>query len=109
MDPGRGPARAGVRDAAPRGARDPFTFEAYADARDELGQRIWPRREESLNLAAAWMLQNSDRLISFAGQHAAAASDVDGPREPGDVGADRLPGGYEEADLHGRDRRLPAG
>jgi len=74
----------------------PFTFEVYADARNELGQRIWLRREESLNSAAAWMIQNSDRIIAFAARHAAAAAaatDVAGPREPGDVGADRLPGG----------------
>ena len=68
---------------------DPFTFEVYADARNELGQRIWLRREESLNSAAAWMIQNSARLIAFAARHAA----VDEPREPGDVSADRLPGG----------------
>ncbi|AWF98309.1 hypothetical protein [Clavibacter michiganensis] len=49
---------------------DPFTFEVYADARNELGQRIWLRREESLNSAAAWMIQNSDRLIAFAARHA---------------------------------------
>ncbi|AWF99835.1 hypothetical protein [Clavibacter michiganensis] len=52
---------------------DPFTFEVYADARNELGQRIWLRREDSLNSAAAWMIQNSDRLIAFAARHAAAA------------------------------------
>ncbi|AWF99845.1 hypothetical protein [Clavibacter michiganensis] len=90
---------------------DPFTFEVYADARNELGQRIWLRREESLNSAAAWMIQNSDRLIAFAARHAAApaAADVAELREPGDVGADRLPDGYEVVDLHGRARRLPAG
>jgi len=49
---------------------DPFTFGVYADARNELGQRIWLRREESLNSAAAWMIQNSDRLIAFAARHA---------------------------------------
>ncbi|MBT1636863.1 hypothetical protein [Clavibacter michiganensis] len=54
---------------------DPFTFEVYADARNELGQRIWLRREESLNSAAAWMIQNSDRLIAFAARHAAASSE----------------------------------
>ncbi|WP_316295624.1 hypothetical protein [Clavibacter michiganensis] len=70
---------------------DPFTFEVYADARNELGQRIWLRREESLNSAAAWMIQNSDRLIAFAARHAAASaatSDVAEPREPVDVGAE---------------------
>ncbi|OUE28905.1 hypothetical protein BFL35_16210 (plasmid) [Clavibacter michiganensis] len=73
---------------------DTFTFEVYADARNELGQRIWLRREQSLNSATAWLIQNSDRLIAFAGRHApAAAADVAGPREPGDVGADRLPDG----------------
>jgi hypothetical protein len=66
---------------------DPFTFEVYADARNELGQRIWLLSEESLNSAAAWMMQNSDRLIAFAARHAAASADVDGPREPGGVGA----------------------
>ncbi|GAB7304435.1 hypothetical protein MAFF212519_23140 [Clavibacter michiganensis] len=72
---------------------DPFTFEIYADAHNELGQRIWLRREESLNSAAAWMIQNSDRLIAFAARHAAAAADVAGPHGPGDVNAERLPGG----------------
>jgi hypothetical protein len=52
---------------------DPFTFEVYADARNPRGQRIWVRREESLNSAVAWMMQNSGRLIAFAAQHAAAA------------------------------------
>ncbi len=52
---------------------DPFTFEIYADARNARGQRIWVHREESLNSAVAWMMQNSDRLIVFAAQHAAAA------------------------------------
>ena len=52
---------------------DPFTYEVYADARNARGQRIWVRREESLNSAVAWMMQNSDRLIAFAAQHAAAA------------------------------------
>jgi len=52
---------------------DPFTFEIYADARNERGQRIWVRREESLNSAVAWMMQNSGRLIAFAAQHAATA------------------------------------
>jgi hypothetical protein len=45
---------------------DPFTFEIYADARNAHGQRIWVRREESLNSAVAWMMQNADRLVSFA-------------------------------------------
>jgi hypothetical protein len=45
---------------------DPFTFEVYADARNSRGQRIWVRREESLNSAVAWMMQNADRLVSFA-------------------------------------------
>ncbi|MDO4039272.1 hypothetical protein [Clavibacter michiganensis] len=52
---------------------DTFTFEVYADARNARGQRIWVRSEESLNSAVAWMMQNSDRLIAFAAQHAAAA------------------------------------
>ncbi|MFH6681128.1 hypothetical protein [Clavibacter michiganensis] len=51
---------------------DTFTFEVYADARNARGQRIWVRREESLNSAVAWMMQNSGRLIAFAAQHAAA-------------------------------------
>ena len=45
---------------------DPFTFEIYADARNTRGQRIWVRREDSLNSAVAWMMQNADRLVSFA-------------------------------------------
>ncbi|MBF4622630.1 hypothetical protein [Clavibacter sp. VKM Ac-2542] len=52
---------------------DPFTFEVYTDARNARGQRIWVRREDSLNSAVAWMMQNSGRLIAFAAQHAAAA------------------------------------
>jgi hypothetical protein len=45
---------------------DTFTFEVYADARNARGQRIWVRREDSLNSAVAWMMQNADRLVSFA-------------------------------------------
>jgi hypothetical protein len=45
---------------------DPFTYEIYADARNARGQRIWVRRVESLNSAVAWMMQNADRLVSFA-------------------------------------------
>jgi hypothetical protein len=45
---------------------DPFTFDVYADARNVRGQRIWVRREVSLNSAVAWMMQNADRLVSFA-------------------------------------------
>lgn len=57
---------------------DPFTHEIYADARNDQGQRIWIRREDSLNSAVAWMMQLSGRLIAFAAQHAAAApADVD--------------------------------
>ncbi|PPF68601.1 hypothetical protein C5E16_06590 [Clavibacter michiganensis] len=52
---------------------DTFTFEVYAHARNARGQRIWGRSEESLNSAVAWMMQNSDRLIVFAAQHAAVA------------------------------------
>ncbi|MBF4632703.1 hypothetical protein ITJ42_15900 [Clavibacter michiganensis subsp. phaseoli] len=53
---------------------DTFTFEVYADARNARGQRIWVRREESLNSAVAWMMQNSDRLIKFAAQHTTPAA-----------------------------------
>ncbi|MDO4030248.1 hypothetical protein [Clavibacter michiganensis] len=49
---------------------DPFTYEVYADARNELGQRIWIHREASLNAAVAWMMQRSDRLVAFATRHA---------------------------------------
>jgi hypothetical protein len=52
---------------------DPFTFEVYADAQNARGQRIWVRREESLNSAVAWMMQNSGRLIAFAEQYGPAA------------------------------------
>lgn len=52
---------------------DPFTFEVYADARNARGQRIWVRSEASLNSAVAWMMQNSNRLIAYAAQRAAAA------------------------------------
>lgn len=60
---------------------DPFTFEIYADARNDCGQRIWVRREESLNSAVAWMMQNGDRLIAFAARQAAAhlAETIRGP------------------------------
>jgi hypothetical protein len=50
---------------------DPFTFEIYADARNKQGQRIWLRREKSLNSAVAWMMQNSERLIAFAARMSA--------------------------------------
>lgn len=68
---------------------DPFTFGVYADARNELGQRIWLPREESLNVATAWMVQNSDWLIAFA-PRSHGRRDVAGPLEPGKVRADRL-------------------
>ncbi|PPF66661.1 hypothetical protein C5E16_10945 [Clavibacter michiganensis] len=55
---------------------DPFTFEIYADARNARGQRIWVRREDSMNSAVAWMMQNSGRLVAFAARHAAAAPAV---------------------------------
>ncbi|MDO4144203.1 hypothetical protein [Clavibacter michiganensis] len=45
---------------------DPFTFEVYADARNDQGQRIRIRREHSLNTAVAWMVQHSAELIAFA-------------------------------------------
>lgn len=32
---------------------DPFTFEVYTDARNELGQRIWIRREGPSNPAVS--------------------------------------------------------
>lgn len=48
---------------------NPFTYEVYANARNEHGQRIWVRREESLNSAVAWMMQSSDRLIAFAARN----------------------------------------
>ncbi|WP_237582596.1 hypothetical protein [Clavibacter phaseoli] len=62
---------------------DTFTFEIYADARNARGQRIWIRREESLNSAVAWMMQNSGRLNAFAGQDSATApAAVDERDEP---------------------------
>jgi hypothetical protein len=51
---------------------DPFTFEIYADSRNARGQRIWVRREASLNSAVAWMMQNGDRLVALAARQAAA-------------------------------------
>ena len=51
---------------------DPFTFAIYADARNDSGQRIWVHREESLNSAVAWMMQNGDRLVAFAVRQRAA-------------------------------------
>ena len=45
---------------------DPFTYEVYADARNERGQRIWVHREASLNAAVAWMMQHDGQLISYA-------------------------------------------
>lgn len=57
---------------------DPFTYEVYADARNERGQRIWIHRDASLNAAVAWMMQRSDRLVAFAARHAPPApTDVD--------------------------------
>jgi hypothetical protein len=55
---------------------DPFTFEIYADARNEQGQRIWLRGEESLNSAVAWMMQNGDRLIAFAARTGVDSAEV---------------------------------
>jgi hypothetical protein len=60
---------------------DPFTFEVYADARNARGQRIWVRREESLNSAVAWMMQNADRLVSFAAR-SRRAQDEELDQEP---------------------------
>jgi len=69
---------------------DTFTFEVYADARNARGQRIWVRSEDSLNSAVAWMMQNSDRLIVFAAQHAdAAPAAVDERSESTSSGASR--------------------
>ncbi|WP_316302839.1 hypothetical protein [Clavibacter michiganensis] len=57
---------------------DPFTYEVYANARNERGQRIWVHREASLNAAVAWMMQRSERLVAFAARHAPPApADVD--------------------------------
>ncbi|WP_434181396.1 hypothetical protein RI685_16355 (plasmid) [Clavibacter michiganensis] len=75
---------------------DPFTFELYADARNGQGQRIWIRREPSLNTAVAWMVQHSAELIAFAARSASrgpaettaaehASADVDQARELGHV------------------------
>ncbi|WP_316309471.1 hypothetical protein [Clavibacter michiganensis] len=66
---------------------DPFTYEVYADARNERGQRIWVHREASLNAAVAWMMQRSDRLVAFAARHTptepASADDDDEVPEAG--------------------------
>nr|WP_228512801.1 hypothetical protein [Clavibacter sp. VKM Ac-2872] len=77
---------------------DPFTFELYADARNDQGQRIWIRREHSLNTAVAWMVQHSAELIAFAARARSASrgpaettaaehasADVDQARELGHV------------------------
>ncbi|WP_181030613.1 hypothetical protein [Clavibacter michiganensis] len=72
---------------------DPFTFEVHTNARNELGRRIWLRHEKSLNSAAGWMMQNSERFSAFAARHAASATDDTGSREHGDAGAERPPGG----------------
>jgi hypothetical protein len=55
---------------------DPFTYEVYADARNERGQRIWVHREASSNAAAARMMPRSDRPVPFAARHAPAPADV---------------------------------
>jgi hypothetical protein len=65
---------------------DTFTFEVYADARNARGQRIWVRREDSLNSAVAWMMQYGGRLIALAARQAAAlafAPDSDVPADGG--------------------------
>ncbi len=77
---------------------DPFTFEIYSDARNDQGQRIWIRREHSLNTAVAWMVQHSAELIAFAARSRSgsrrpaettaaehASADVDQARELGHV------------------------
>jgi hypothetical protein len=43
---------------------DTFTFEVYADARNARGQRIWVRREESLNSAVASPAAEGSRIDS---------------------------------------------
>ncbi|MWJ83492.1 hypothetical protein, partial [Clavibacter michiganensis] len=57
---------------------DPFTFDVYADARNDQGRRIWIRREPSLDTAVAWMVQHSAELIAFA---ARSRSGSRGPAE----------------------------
>ncbi len=77
---------------------DPFTFDVYADARNDQGQRIWIRREPSLDTAVAWMVQHSAELIAFAARSRSgsrrpaettaaehASADVDQARELGHV------------------------
>jgi hypothetical protein len=57
---------------------DPFTYEVYANARNDRGQRIWVHREASLNAAVAWMMQRSERLVALAVRTAPPApTDVD--------------------------------
>jgi hypothetical protein len=60
---------------------DPFAFEVYADARDDRGQRVRIRREESLNSAVAWMMQDGGRIVVFAARQTAVhlAETVGGP------------------------------
>ncbi|MGJ1464213.1 hypothetical protein ACR8AL_05065 [Clavibacter sepedonicus] len=77
---------------------DPLTFELYADARNDQGQRVWIRREPSLNTTVAWMVQHSAELIAFAARARSAgrgpaettaaeraSADVDQARELGHV------------------------
>ncbi len=77
---------------------DPFTFDVYADARNDQGRRIWIRREPSLDTAVAWMVQHSAELIAFAARSRSgsrgpaettaaehASADVDQARELGHV------------------------
>ncbi len=99
-DPGRRPSCGRVRDPAPGGARCRITFDVYADARNDQGQRIWIRREPSLDTAVAWMVQHSAELIAFAARSRSrsgsrgpaettaaehASADVDQARELGHV------------------------
>ncbi|QIT13059.1 hypothetical protein GRD74_15865 (plasmid) [Clavibacter michiganensis subsp. michiganensis] len=58
----------------------PSTFWFYANARNELGQRIWLQGEDSLSSTAA---------------------DIGGPLELGAFGADRLPGSGSGAAIEG--------
>ncbi len=97
-DPGRGPARAGVRDTTPGGARGPVHVRRLRRRPNDQGQRIWIRREPSLDKAVAWMVQHSAERIACAAcsrsgsrgpaettaaEHASA--DVDQARELGHV------------------------
>ena len=45
-----------------------IVYHCYAHGRDDSGGRPWLRREDSLNSAAAWVIQHERELSALPGQ-----------------------------------------